>query len=68
MTNPTIAGARNVRAIKDTLYAGFTSAIDLGGYATELQAVIEEGLILGPTLYGAGGAISQTAGHGDVFE
>ncbi|KAK3707842.1 hypothetical protein LTR37_011844 [Vermiconidia calcicola] len=68
MTNPTVAGARNVRAIINTLYAGFTSAVDLGGYATELQTVIEEGLILGPTLYGAGGAISQTAGHGDVFE
>ena len=68
MTNPTEAGARNVRALKDTLYAGFTSCVDLGGYACELQNVIDEGLILGPTLYGAGAALSMTAGHGEVFE
>ena len=68
MINPAEAGARNARALKDTLYAGFTSCVDLGGYATELQTVIDEGVILGPTLYGAGAAISMTAGHGDVFE
>lgn len=62
------AGARNVRALKDTLYAGFTSCIDLGGYAPELQNVIDEGIILGPKLYGTGAALSMTAGHGDVFE
>ena len=68
MTNPAEAGARNVRALKDTLYAGFTSCVDLGGYGPELQKVIDEGLILGPTIYGAGAAIGMTAGHGDVFE
>lgn len=68
LTNPTVAGARNVRALKDTLYAGFTSCVDLGGYAPELQKVIDEKIILGPTLYGTGAALSQTAGHGDVFE
>ncbi|KAK5168177.1 uncharacterized protein LTR77_006745 [Saxophila tyrrhenica] len=68
LTSPPEAGARNARVIKDTLYAGFTSAVELGGYATELQRVIEEGSILGPTLYGSGGAISMTAGHGDIFE
>lgn len=67
-TNPTVAGARNVRALKETLYAGFTSCVDLGGYAPELQKVIDESIILGPSLYGTGGALSQTAGHGDVFE
>ena len=66
--NPTVAGARNVRALKDTLYAGVTSCVDLGGYAPELQKVIDEKIILGPSLYGTGGALSQTAGHGDVFE
>ena len=68
MTSPAEAGARNARALKDTLYAGFTSCVDLGGYAPELSRVIDEQLILGPNLYGAGGAISMTAGHGDVFE
>ena len=68
MTNAAVAGARNVRALKETLYAGFTSCVDLGGYGPELQKVIDEGLILGPSIYGAGGAISMTGGHGDVFE
>lgn len=68
MTNAAEAGARAARSIKDTLYAGFTSAVELGGYATELKKVVEEGSILGPNLYGAGGCISMTAGHGDVFE
>lgn len=68
MGNPTSAGARCVRQLRDTLYAGYTSCIDLGGYAPELQTTIDEGVILGPTLYGTGAALSQTAGHGDVFE
>ncbi|KKY25042.1 putative amidohydrolase [Phaeomoniella chlamydospora] len=66
--HPAEAGARNARALHDTLYAGFTSCVDLGGYAPELQTVIDEGSIIGPTLYGAGAMLSMTAGHGDVFE
>lgn len=68
MTDPAEAGARCSRALKDTLYAGFTSCVDLAGYGPELNRVIEEGLILGPSIYGTGAALSQTAGHGDVFE
>lgn len=67
-TSPVMAGARNVRALKETLYAGLTSAVDLGGYAPELAKVVEEGTVLGPRLFGAGAALSMTAGHGDVFE
>ncbi|KAI1611923.1 hypothetical protein EDD36DRAFT_465772 [Exophiala viscosa] len=66
-TNPAEAGARAVRSVYDTLMAGFTSCVDLGGYAIELQKVIAEGSILGPTLYGAGAGISMTGGHGDSF-
>ena len=66
--NPAEAGARNVRALRDTLYAGYTSCVDLGGYAPELQRVIDEGLIMGPTLFGAGAGISMTAGHADIME
>jgi imidazolonepropionase-like amidohydrolase len=68
MGNAASAGARCARALRDTLYAGYTSCIDLGGYAPELQTVLDEGVLLGPTLYGTGAALSQTAGHGDVFE
>jgi imidazolonepropionase-like amidohydrolase len=66
-TNAAEAGARAARSAYDTLMAGVTSCIDLGGYAIELQKVIAEGSILGPTMYGAGAAISMTAGHGDSF-
>jgi imidazolonepropionase-like amidohydrolase len=68
MGNMASAGARCARALRDSLYAGYTSCIDLGGYAPELQTVLDEGVLLGPSLYGTGAALSQTAGHGDVFE
>lgn len=68
MTPPAEAGARTTRLAYDTLSAGFTSMIELGGYGTEVKRVIDEGSILGPNIYPAGGAISMTAGHGDAFE
>lgn len=68
MGNMASAGARGVRALRDTLYAGYTSCVDLGGYAPELQTVMDEGVLLGPQLYGTGAGLSQTAGHCDVFE
>ena len=68
MTNPVVAGAGNVRALKDTLYASFTSCVNLGGCGPELQKVIDGDPMLGPSVNGAGGALSITAGHGDVFE
>ena len=66
--SPATQGARLARSAQDTLFAGFTSCRDMGGYAIELSKPIQEGAILGPNLYGAGAAISQTAGHGDQFE
>ncbi|OCL03569.1 hypothetical protein AOQ84DRAFT_302547 [Glonium stellatum] len=62
------AGARLARSAADTLNAGFTSIRDLGGYAPELAVAIEDGTIPGPNIYSAGAAISQTAGHGDLFD
>jgi imidazolonepropionase-like amidohydrolase len=67
-TAPAEAAARATRQVRDTLYAGFTSCVELGGYGIDLEPVIGEGSILGPTIYGAGAALSMTAGHGDVFE
>lgn len=68
VTPPAEAGARASRQVRDTLYAGFTSCIELGGYGAELQKVIDDGSILGPTIYSAGALITMTAGHGDAFE
>ena len=69
-TLPSLAtcGARIARSFHDTLMAGFTTVRDVGSYAIEAAKAVEEGIILGPNVYSAGAAISQTAGHGDIFE
>lgn len=66
--HPATAGARIARSAADTLNAGYTSVRDLGGYAPEVAVAINEGIIPGPNIYSAGGAISQTAGHGDLWD
>ncbi|KAF1986633.1 hypothetical protein K402DRAFT_332493 [Aulographum hederae CBS 113979] len=65
--SPIAFGARLTRSCRDILMSGFTSVRDLGGHACEVAQVVEEGTILGPNIYSAGAAISQTAGHGDLF-
>ncbi len=57
-----------IRATADArrvLEAGFTSVREVGGNGVFLAQVIAEGQIPGPTIYGSGGALSMTAGHGD---
>jgi imidazolonepropionase-like amidohydrolase len=61
-------GARLARSCHEILMSGFTSVRDLGGHGPEIATVIDEGTIVGPNIYSAGAAISQTAGHGDVFD
>lgn len=65
--NPATAGARLARSCADILDSGFTSVRELGGWACEVSPAVEEGTIPGPNIYSAGAALSQTAGHGDVF-
>ncbi|EXJ87974.1 hypothetical protein A1O1_04901 [Capronia coronata CBS 617.96] len=65
---PALAGARIARNVHDILMSGFTSIRDLGGYAIEVSRAIEEGSLVGPNIYSAGAAISQTSGHGDIFD
>jgi imidazolonepropionase-like amidohydrolase len=65
--HPATAGARLARSCADILDSGFTSVRELGGWALEIAPAIEEGTIPGPHIYSAGAALSQTAGHGDVF-
>ncbi|KIW53439.1 hypothetical protein PV05_09012 [Exophiala xenobiotica] len=67
-THPATAGARLVRNVRDILLSGFTSVRDLGGYAIELSRAISEDSLPGPHIYSAGSAISQTCGHGDIFD
>jgi imidazolonepropionase-like amidohydrolase len=50
---------------RDMLRRGFTTARDCGGAPYALKQACEEWLILGPRLFIAGHALSQTGGHGD---
>lgn len=48
------------------LKRGFTSLRDCGGTTAFVKNAIEEGSIIGPRLFIAGHAISQTGGHGHM--
>ena len=61
-------GANLARSFHDTLMAGFTSVRDVGSFAIEAHKAVERGTIYGPHVYGAGAVLTQTAGHGDVFQ
>lgn len=57
--------ARAVVSARETLLRGFTTVRDLGGPVFGIKQAIDEGAILGPRIFPAGGFISQTGGHGD---
>ncbi|KAK5122980.1 hypothetical protein LTR85_003546 [Meristemomyces frigidus] len=63
---PALAGMRAARDVAATLNAGYTSVREVGGYGVDFVKAIDEGWMPGPHIYGAGAAISQTAGHGDL--
>ncbi|OJJ01956.1 hypothetical protein ASPVEDRAFT_52764 [Aspergillus versicolor CBS 583.65] len=65
-THPAAMGAAITRRLHDTLMAGITSVRDVGSYATEVAPLIEKGIILGPSIFGAGGAIGITGGSCDA--
>ncbi|OOF91405.1 hypothetical protein ASPCADRAFT_57515 [Aspergillus carbonarius ITEM 5010] len=66
-THPAASGARLARGVWEGLQAGYTSYRDLAGYGCEIAKAIDDGTIVGPNVYSSGAAISQTAGHGDIF-
>jgi imidazolonepropionase-like amidohydrolase len=57
--------ARAIVSARETLLRGFTTVRDLGGPVFGIKQAIDEGAILGPRIFPAGGFISQTGGHGD---
>jgi len=61
-----LAAARSVRDTEAALMAGFTSVREAGGYGIYLARAVEEGSILGPSIYAAGAILSTTGGHGDL--
>lgn len=66
MMPPATGAARAVTDLANYLAGGVTSVREVGGYGVELAPVVDEGTILGPTIYGAGAVLSTTGGHGDV--
>ena len=58
--------ARATDGLRRALDAGITSVRELGGLGLFLAPVVDEGLLVGPTIYAAGSVLSVTGGHGDV--
>jgi len=57
---------RAVPIIAGMLRRGFTSLRDAGGAGWGLKCAVEENTVIGPRLFIAGHALSQTGGHGDM--
>lgn len=61
-----LMGARTADSFQRTLMAGFTSVREVGGYGGEVWSAVQEGTIVGPTVYSSFAAMSMTGGHGDL--
>lgn len=65
MSRPQLLSMRVTADARVVLNAGFTSVREMGGLGVFLGRAIDEGVIVGPNVYGAGGTLSMTAGHAD---
>ncbi|HEY1574704.1 MAG TPA: amidohydrolase family protein [Pseudonocardiaceae bacterium] len=61
-----LRAARGVSDLRACLDAGFTSVREVGGLGIHLARAVEEGTVVGPSIYAAGTALSTTGGHGDL--
>jgi len=59
-------GAITVASAREHLMNGFTTVRDMGGMSAGFKRYIDNGLLIGPRIYPAGGYITQTSGHGDM--
>jgi imidazolonepropionase-like amidohydrolase len=62
----TLMTARAANLLRSTLDRGFTTVRDMGGADWGIRSAVAEGAIVGPRVYIAGRALSQTGGHGDL--
>jgi imidazolonepropionase-like amidohydrolase len=62
----TLMTARAANLLRGTLERGFTTVRDMGGADWGIRSAVAEGAIVGPRVYIAGRALSQTGGHGDL--
>jgi imidazolonepropionase-like amidohydrolase len=63
-----LASARCSRDVTETLFAGYTSVREVGGWGIDLGQAINEGTLLGPNIYSSHAPLSQTGGHIDAHE
>ncbi|OMI35912.1 metal-dependent hydrolase family protein [Streptomyces sparsogenes] len=63
--DPTVETFRTAERLRRTLYAGVTTARDLGGLPSGYRKAVAEGLIEGPRVHTAVRIIGHTGGHAD---
>lgn len=61
----TLLSVKGARALAQTIDRGYTTVRDTGGADYGMKAAVESGVTIGPRLFIAGAAISQTGGHAD---
>ncbi len=61
-----LRAARCARDLTSALNAGVTSVREVGGLGVYLARAVDEGVLEGPAIYGAGAIISATGGHADL--
>jgi imidazolonepropionase-like amidohydrolase len=61
-----LRAARCAHDLRAALDAGVTSVREPGGLGVHLARVVNEGLLEGPAIYGAGAILGTTGGHADV--
>ena len=64
--DPRVGTLRAAADLGVLLRAGFTSVREVGGYGTYLARAIDEGTVVGPSVYSSGAILSQTGGHADI--
>ena len=64
-SDPVYIAALEIRGAELALLRGFTAQRDVAGAVFGLKKAIDDGYAVGPRIYAAGAALSQTAGHGD---
>ena len=63
--SPSYVAATAGKILRETLMRGFTTVRDAAGADAGYRRAVEDGLLVGPRLFVAGSAITQTGGHGD---
>lgn len=67
LSNPVAErAARATRDMKTFLMTGITSVREPGGLGIDLRHAVDDGSVVGPSIYSAGQILSTTGGHADV--